>query len=52
MRVTYTYTMFEGDTCTRIDVAEWTYDDAGHLVDLRQVKTIYVHRSEYRNWDA
>ncbi|CAM5731789.1 hypothetical protein SANTM175S_08422 [Streptomyces antimycoticus] len=52
MRIVYTYETLEGVTCTRIDVAEWVYNDAGGLIDLRQLKTIYVRRSEYRNWDA
>lgn len=47
-----TYSVAYGQLCTRIDVAEWTYDASGKVVDLREVRTVYVHRSEYRTWEA
>lgn len=49
---TTTYSVAFGAMCTRIDVTEWTYDAVGKVVDLRQVRTVYIHRGEYRHWDA
>jgi hypothetical protein len=46
------YSVAYGTLSTRIDVTEWTYDANGKVVDLRQMRTVYVHRSEYRTWDA
>lgn len=40
-----TYRIFEGTTCTRIDVHE-------RVDGWLTVRTVYVHRAEYRHWDA
>jgi hypothetical protein len=47
-----TYSVAYGTLSARIDVTEWTYDANGKVVDLREVRTVYVHRSEYRTWEA
>lgn len=47
-----TYSVTYGQLGARIDVTEWTRDANGTVVNLREVRTVYVHRSEYRTWGA
>lgn len=52
MKKELAYSVAYGTLSTRIDVTEWTYDESGKVVGLREVRTVYVHRSEYRTWEA
>lgn len=46
------YTIRTGSTYTRIELTVWTYDANGAVVGLQSGRTVYVHRAEYRSWDA